>query len=36
MIRLVQIAVPLYIAYCLLPYLTNFYHTMTTISSVLP
>jgi hypothetical protein len=36
MIRIVQIAVPLYVFYCLIPLLSNFYHTMTTLSNVLP
>jgi hypothetical protein len=35
MIRIVQIAVPLYIAYSLLPYLANFYHVMHVVSNVL-
>lgn len=36
MIRLVQIAVPLYIVYTLLPMIANFYHAMNAVANVLP
>lgn len=36
MIRIVQIAVPLYVFYTLFPLLSNFYNTITTITNTLP